>query len=177
MAGVGSTNFERHFFEMNEFFRAGVGAVIEDGAGRVLMFERAGHPGSWQFPQGGMERGEDPLETVWRELAEETGLGTDHVTVRAELKEWLAYELPEDARSEKTGRGQVQRWFAFALASTLVDEPPIRLGGVGAPAEFAAWRWSTMKAAVEGAVAFRQPTYRRLAKWVQELESDRDLRA
>jgi putative (di)nucleoside polyphosphate hydrolase len=31
--------------------------------------------------------------------------------VIAEPPEWLGYELPPEARSEKTGRGQVQKWF------------------------------------------------------------------
>jgi len=50
-------------------------AVVRRGDGRVLAFERADRPGQWQLPQGGLERGETPVEAAWRELGEETGLG------------------------------------------------------------------------------------------------------
>ncbi len=57
-----------------KYFRAGVGAVILDRRGRVLVFERTGMPGAWQFAQGGIERGETPRAAVLREIGEETGI-------------------------------------------------------------------------------------------------------
>jgi len=47
---------------VGEFFRAGVGIVLRRrSTGEVLTFERIGLPGAWQYPQGGIEAGEDPL--------------------------------------------------------------------------------------------------------------------
>ena len=54
-------------------FRAGVVTVVRRGDGRVLAFERVDAPGEWQLPQGGLEKGEAPVEAAWRELGEETG--------------------------------------------------------------------------------------------------------
>ncbi len=41
---------------------------------RVLLVERADHPGYWQSVTGSQERGETLAQTATRELAEETGI-------------------------------------------------------------------------------------------------------
>ncbi|MFE2726341.1 NUDIX domain-containing protein [Kitasatospora sp. NPDC059327] len=57
--------------------RIGVGVVVRDTSGRILMIRRAAHdllPGLWEYPGGGREDGEDVPAGAARELAEETGL-------------------------------------------------------------------------------------------------------
>jgi 8-oxo-dGTP diphosphatase len=51
-------------------------ALCADGEGRLLLCRRAGDPfkGFWDLPGGFVEEGEHPLETLRRELHEETGL-------------------------------------------------------------------------------------------------------
>jgi ADP-ribose pyrophosphatase YjhB (NUDIX family) len=51
-------------------------ALILDDTGRVLLSRRAGDPGKgmWDIPGGFIEEGEEPLETLRREMEEETGL-------------------------------------------------------------------------------------------------------
>jgi len=149
-------------------FRCGVGMAILDGCGRVLTFERADAPGSFQLPQGGMEDDESPIGTMWRELGEETGLSDAHVAVVAEVPEWLGYELPPVARSNKTGRGQVQKWFILRAVG---DDLPIVVGD-GGNAEFRSWRWSHLSELADQVVPFRRPVYRRLAAFVAALEAD-----
>jgi ADP-ribose pyrophosphatase YjhB (NUDIX family) len=53
-----------------------VGALVEDGNGRLLLARRAKEPfkGRWDIPGGFLEEGEHPLEGLRRELEEETGL-------------------------------------------------------------------------------------------------------
>jgi 8-oxo-dGTP diphosphatase len=53
-----------------------VGAVIRDGAGRLLLIRRGREPGKglWSIPGGRVEAGESDEEAVVREVREETGL-------------------------------------------------------------------------------------------------------
>jgi mutator protein MutT len=54
----------------------GVGAVVLDGEGRVLLVKRAHEPlkGEWSLPGGGVEIGETLEAAVAREILEETGV-------------------------------------------------------------------------------------------------------
>ncbi len=51
-------------------------ALVLDERGRILLARRAGDPGArlWDLLGGFMDEGEAPLETLRRELREETGL-------------------------------------------------------------------------------------------------------
>jgi 8-oxo-dGTP diphosphatase len=53
-----------------------VGAVITDGAGRLLLIQRGHDPGRglWSIPGGRVEDGETDAAALIREVAEETGL-------------------------------------------------------------------------------------------------------
>ncbi|MFF3074205.1 NUDIX domain-containing protein [Kitasatospora sp. NPDC057904] len=57
--------------------RIGVGVVVRDASGRVLMIRRAAHdvlPGLWEYPGGAQEGDEHVPAGAARELVEETGL-------------------------------------------------------------------------------------------------------
>ena len=58
-----------------EGFRANVGIVITNDRGQVFWARRYGQH-SWQFPQGGVDKGESVEQTMYRELYEEVGLKT-----------------------------------------------------------------------------------------------------
>jgi len=141
-----------------QFFRAGVGAAITDGRGRVLACERGKVPGAWQMPQGGMEEGEKPIDAVLREIREETGIPASHLELVDEFPGPLAYELPPEYQTRKTGLGQVQYWFLFKFSGgdELID--------LGVGGEFRAWRWMTFDALLDSAIQFRVPMYRRIAE-------------
>jgi len=144
----------------DQYFRAGVGAAIIDDVGRVLAFERADVPGQWQLPQGGLGPDESPEDAVWREIREETGLEASRLRLLGRYPEPLAYELPEQARRPKTGRGQVHYWFFLRLVGVDVELP--------ADGEFVGWRWEPFEQLAEEAVPFRRPIYRRLSAYAAE---------
>ena len=104
-------------------YRDCVGTAIFNAEGLVLIGRRklesdpeavaeVGAP--WQLPQGGIDKGEQPIETAHRELFEETSIKS--VELIAEAPEWIYYDLPDAALGialKGKYRGQRQRWFAF----------------------------------------------------------------
>ena len=143
-------------------FRANVGAVILNADGLVLALERKKIPGSWQFPQGGLDEGEEPLAAVKREILEETGIEESHLELLATVPRWLAYELPEELRSQKIGRGQVQKWFLFRFTG------PDEAITMGNGKEFRAWEWTSMHELLPRVVSFKQSVYRELVEYFKE---------
>jgi putative (di)nucleoside polyphosphate hydrolase len=140
----------------SQYFRAGAGAVIVDSRGLVLALERADSPGAWQLPQGGLKTFESPLQAVFREVEEETGIPKRDLTMVDAYPEPLAYELPAGAWSKKTGRGQVGYWFLLRFHGT--DETI----DIEQSAESSSWKWMRFERLVASVVAFRKPVYRRL---------------
>ena len=68
-------------------FRANVGIVLMHDDGRVFLGGRAGARG-WQFPQGGILRGERAEDAMYRELGEEVGLAPRDVEQLGRTRGW-----------------------------------------------------------------------------------------
>ena len=91
------------------------------------------------MPQGGIDPGETPIETAFRELAEETGVTKAEVI--AESSDWLYYDLPDELIGTIwKGRyaGQRQKWFAMRFTGTDADvniatRIPSSAAGAGRP--------------------------------------------
>ena len=138
------------------FFRAGVGAVILDRDRRILVLKRAGvADGAWQLPQGGIKADERPLDALYREINEETGLERGDVHIVREAPDWWVYELPTAFRNSKVGWGQALRWFLCQLDASPTAVRPDQ-------SEVTAAEWVTAERLLVRAVAFRLPIYRRL---------------
>ena len=75
----------------------------------------------WQFPQGGIDSGEEVEEALFRELEEE--IGTKKAKIVAEYPEWISYDFPERiAKSMQPYKGQIQRYFLLRLKkSAIID--------------------------------------------------------
>ena len=73
----------------------------------------------WQFPQGGIDKGEEVEEALFRELEEE--IGTDKAKIVAEYPEWISYDFPQKiAKKMKPYKGQTQRYFLMKLKKSAV---------------------------------------------------------
>jgi putative (di)nucleoside polyphosphate hydrolase len=147
------------------FFRVGAGAVILNGRGQVLAFERKDVAGAWQLPQGGLEPGESPLEAAYREIDEETGIKKDDLRLLSSEPVLLHYELPPKDRTAKNGRGQINYWFLFSYNG---PDTGITLGE---KKEFNDWKWTTLEHLAAEVVAFKRSVYEELLKrWAPELQ-------
>ena len=140
-----------------EGFRANVGIILANCEGLLFWGGRAGRDG-WQFPQGGVEPGEPPLDAMYRELTEEIGLTADHVELVGNTREWIRYRLPKRyIRKNSWPRciGQKQMWYLLRLES---DEEKFDLGASDTP-EFDHWEWVDYWHPVENVVFFKRRVY------------------
>jgi putative (di)nucleoside polyphosphate hydrolase len=90
-------------------YRPNVAAILRNANGRVLVCERLGLTGAWQFPQGGLHNGETPEQALQRELWEETGLSADSYSVV--LRKGPYRYLFGEGRTKKGWHGQEQLYF------------------------------------------------------------------
>jgi putative (di)nucleoside polyphosphate hydrolase len=110
---------------------------------------------SWQMPQGGIDEGEQPLDTAYRELEEE--IGTRNVSVLREHPEWLLYDLPPQLIGvawEGRYRGQKLKWFAVRF---LGSDAEINLKTPHQ--EFSDWKWTDINDLLRLIVPFKRETY------------------
>ncbi len=140
-------------------YRLNVGIVLLNGDGRVFWARRVQRDG-WQFPQGGISSEETPLEAMYRELAEETGLAREHVKVLGSTLGWLKYRLPHRyIRRYQKPRciGQKQVWYLLRLTG---EERHLQLDASVKP-EFDRWRWVDFWYPACNVVDFKQDVYER----------------
>ena len=148
-------------------YRPCVGVMVLNGDGLVWAGRRiaaddsemAGATHLWQMPQGGIDKGETPLDAAWRELYEETGIRTASLVMEA--PDWIHYDLPPELVGialKGKYRGQKQRWFAFRFEG---DESEIRINPPpgGHQAEFDAWSWKPMAELPGLIVPFKRKVY------------------
>jgi putative (di)nucleoside polyphosphate hydrolase len=138
-------------------YRPNVGIVLVNHRNQVFWGKRI-REHSWQFPQGGIKRGESPEQAMFRELHEEVGLMPDHVRIIGRTRDWLRYDVPEQwVRREWRGhyRGQKQIWFLLRLVGKDND---VCLRACEHP-EFDAWRWSEFWIPLDTVIEFKRGVY------------------
>ncbi len=104
--------------QKREGYRPNVSAVILSSKYpeicEFFIAHRSDIKNVWQFPQGGIDKGETPREALLRELQEE--IGCNNIEIIAEFPEWITYDFP-DVISKKMYpfKGQTQKYFLVRL--------------------------------------------------------------
>lgn len=128
---------------------------------RIFVGRRPGmEQTGWQMPQGGIDKGESPVEAACRELAEE--VGTARALLLRESAQWLTYTVPERLRpAHWRGRwdGQAQKWFALAFTGRDSD-----IDLEAHEREFDEWKWVTAREMLDGVVPFKRAIYDAVVK-------------
>ena len=160
-------------------YRDCVGIAVFNAEGKVFVGRRTPDPmiedqteveAPWQMPQGGMDPGEVPLDTAYRELFEETSIAS--VELLAEAPRWIYYDLPDEALGialKGKYRGQRQRWFAFRFVGTDSEVDVRNPGGGKFPSEFDQWRWEDLDKLPGLIVPFKRQAYLEIVEAFREI--------
>jgi putative (di)nucleoside polyphosphate hydrolase len=144
-------------------YRPCVGIMLANTRGHVFVGQRLDRDAvAWQMPQGGVDPGENTLDAALRELWEETGVTKNLVTVEAESRGLIPYDLPHDLVGKVWGgkyRGQEQKWFLLRYHGNddqvqIATEHP----------EFSEWKWMPKDQLVANIVPFKREVYTRVLK-------------
>ena len=103
------------------------GVALEQSIGAVIRYQKTcrenresaeflllrNRRGFWGFPQGHKEKGETEIQTLMREISEETGISYPHLDIQSYIAEiHYSYFRADGMKSEKEVR------FYFATTST-----------------------------------------------------------
>jgi putative (di)nucleoside polyphosphate hydrolase len=150
-----------------DLYRPNVAAVVVSDSypskKEIFIAQRNDLPDIWQFPQGGIDEGEEVREALFRELEEE--IGTDNVEVVAEYPEWLSYDFPPKiAKKMKPWIGQKQKYFLVRLGEEAVinleTEHP----------EFVDYKFVRVDEVLELSASFKQDVYSKVIQYFKKEE-------
>ena len=136
--------------------RSGVGIVVLNNKNQVFVGKRKDNPGDkWQMPQGGVDTGENYIEAMKRELAEETGI--KNIKILKKIDRIYHYELADNLIGiiwKGKYRGQKQKWF---ITRFLGVDNEININ-TKLP-EFIDWKWIEPKFLPDVIVDFKRDLY------------------
>tara|TARA_B000000557_G_C20563580_1_gene354202 strand:+ start:91 stop:561 length:471 start_codon:yes stop_codon:yes gene_type:complete len=141
--------------------RTGVGIIVLNNNNHVFVGKRKDNPiNKWQMPQGGVDKGENFISAMKRELEEETSI--KNIKILKEISNMYEYELPKNLVGiiwKGRFRGQKQKWF---ITRFLGNDNEINLKTKHP--EFIEWKWIEPKKLPDIIVNFKKNLYQNLVK-------------
>ena len=145
--------------EKNLPLRIGVGVIVLNDENKVFVGKRKDNPvNKWQMPQGGVDKNENFLTAMKRELYEETSIKS--IKVLKELDGLFEYELPQNLLGiiwKGRFRGQKQKWF---IARFIGKNNEINVKTK--KPEFIEWKWIKMDELPKVIVDFKKDVYEKI---------------
>ena len=139
--------------------RIGVGAIVLNSENKIFVGKRVDNPiDKWQMPQGGVDKGENFISAMRRELKEETSI--QNIKILKQLDQWFEYELPKNLLGiiwKGKFRGQKQKWFVVRFVG---KETEINLKTKHP--EFIEWKWVEIDDLTKVIVDFKKNVYKKL---------------
>ena len=146
--------------------RTGVGIIVLNNNNQVFVGKRKDNPGDkWQMPQGGVDKGEDFITAMRRELIEETSI--KNIKILKEIQNMYQYELPKNLVGiiwRGKFRGQRQKWF---ITKFLGKNDEINLDTQHP--EFIDWKWIDPQDLPKVIVDFKKKLYLNLLKEINQV--------
>lgn len=117
-------------------YRSNVACILENARGQILLGERRDVAGCLQFPQGGVQNGEELENALYREVEEEVLLPACYYYIHRS-KGPYHYQFPTASRHSRGWIiGQRQHYFHVLL---ITEEVPLKMWDTSH--EFRALRW------------------------------------
>jgi putative (di)nucleoside polyphosphate hydrolase len=149
----------------NDLYRPNVAMIIVSNnypeKKEIFIAQRNDLRDVWQFPQGGIDEGEEVKDALFRELEEE--IGTKDVKIVAEYPEWLSYDFPDRiSKKMKPWIGQKQRYFLVKLKKKakidINTEHP----------EFSDYKFVGIEDVLDLSASFKKHVYKKVIKYFKD---------
>lgn len=154
----------------DKLYRPNVGIAVFNRQGKVLIckwdtnnWDNDSKRYCWQMPQGGVDNNEDPLETAYRELKEETNIEKHSLKLLKKASKAYKYDFPKGQKGT-THDGQKQTWFAFEFIGH-DDEVDV----INCPDQcFVEWRWEELENLISLITPFKKEVYQKVVEEFKE---------
>jgi len=151
--------------EKEKKYRPNVAAVILSNKYpfkcEIFIGNRTDIEDAWQFPQGGIDKGESAKEALFRELKEE--VGTNDIEIIAEFPDWISYDFPSSvAKKMYPYSGQIQKYFLVKL------KPNAKIDINTKEPEFDGYQFVSYKDIFKKIVFFKRPVYKKILEYFKK---------
>lgn len=162
-------------------YRDCAGVVVFNREGKVFVGQRKADKKktseyAWQFPQGGIDEGEEPVDAALRELYEETSISS--ISILTAAPNWILYDLPMEILGKALKgryRGQRQKWFAVLFEGEESEIDVLAPAEGTHPAEFSSWKWVGLETVPDLIVPFKRDAYKAIVAAFSDIPQQLDL--